>query len=96
MYLSSTSLREGLAPLIAANSSTIGLDDHELFGELPEELRSRRKMHDIMMAATVAMTRTLHDRSSKIQTNALSPFISLFDAQFLDLLNQCRSKIGKA
>jgi transcriptional regulatory protein LEU3 len=91
----STSLREGIAPLITANSSTIGLDNEELFVEFPEELRLQRKMHHIMMGATVAMTRTLHDSNSKSQPNALSPFISLFDAQFLDLTNQCRTKFGK-
>ncbi|KAH8885394.1 hypothetical protein GQ53DRAFT_751127 [Thozetella sp. PMI_491] len=88
-----TSLREGIAPLIPANSSTIGLDDDELFVEFPEQLRTRRRLHDIMMGATVAMLRTLHDKSTMAQPNALSPFISLFDAQFLDLLTQCQSKI---
>ncbi|CAM1507621.1 Fc.00g072620.m01.CDS01 [Cosmosporella sp. VM-42] len=84
----STSLREGISPLILADPTTISLDDDTLYNDCSLELRMHRKMHAILMSATLAIIRTLPTTTSSTQPNALSPFIQLFDAQFLSLVPQ--------
>lgn len=90
----STSLREGLPPMMITPALIIGPDDDELLSEFPEELRTRRKIHNILVSATVAVVKSLQDATLSTTPNPLSPFISLFDAQFLDVAGQCRSALS--
>ena len=71
------------------------MDDETLCSEGLPELRMHRKMHAILMSATLAIMRTLPTTASVTQQNALSPFINLFDTQFLDLAPQVMSPMSE-
>ena len=90
----STSLREGIPPLILNSSAVTGLERDGMLSELPEDVRLRWKLHEVTMNSTRAITCALENTTSISPYPALSPCISLFDTQFRELLNQCRSTIS--
>ena len=94
IFLYSTSLREGIPPLVLTSSVAFGFDADAALSEFPEDLRLRWRVHEVMMASTITISKTLEDKAAMSRPNALSPFISVFDAQFSDLLGQSRSTIG--
>lgn len=91
----STALREGLPPMTVGCSAVLGPEDEALLSDFPEDLRLRRKMHNVMAIATTAIMKVLQDPHSSSQPHALTPFISVFDAQIAEIVGQCHSPISK-
>ncbi|KAI1660571.1 hypothetical protein F4813DRAFT_379347 [Daldinia decipiens] len=89
----STSLCQGILPLILLNSPQVRLSDVDLAMQLPDDFRTQRQMHNILMAATGSLVRLIPLVGSNSQSE-LSPFISLYDAQFQQIAADIRSTIN--
>lgn len=76
-------------------STVLGPGDEALLSDFPEDLRLRRKMHNIMASATTAIMKVLEDPYSSSRLHVLASFISVFDAQMMELVGKCRSAISK-
>ena len=79
-----TSLQEGITPLILVDSDNFVSSNDELIAEFPPELQIQRKMHDIIMTATAALTQAL-----KSSVTLLNPLIDLYDNHLIELESQC-------
>lgn len=90
----STSLRQGILPLILLDSPQVRLSDVDLTMQLPDDLRTHRQMHKILMEATGSLVRLIPLVGSNSQSE-LNPFISLYDAQFQQIAADIRSTISR-
>ncbi|KAI1083699.1 hypothetical protein F5B20DRAFT_528147 [Whalleya microplaca] len=90
MISQSTSLREGIPPLILAESTSLDPNHTDTITGLPTEMQIHQKMHDILKSATQAMLRMLPMTTvtSHSNANALAPFIDLYDSQLLSLRSE--------
>ncbi|KAF3056517.1 Regulatory protein LEU3 [Daldinia childiae] len=88
----STSLRQGILPLIPLDSPQMRLSNADLPAQFLDDLRIHQKMHNILMAATSSLVRLIPPVGSNSQSK-LNPFISLYDAQFQQIAADIRSNI---
>ncbi|KAI0135810.1 hypothetical protein F4814DRAFT_437258 [Daldinia grandis] len=89
----STSLRQGILPLIPLESPQARLSHADLAMQFSDDLGMHRQMHSILIAATSSLVKLIPLIGSNSQSE-LNPFISLYDAQLQQIAAEIRSTIN--
>ncbi|KAI8959032.1 hypothetical protein F5Y11DRAFT_350881 [Daldinia sp. FL1419] len=86
----STSLRQGILPLVLLDSPQTKPPDAGLF---PDDLEASRRMHGILIAATTSVVRLISPIGSNSQSE-LKPFICLYDTQLEEVAADIKSALS--